>query len=75
MLFAFCISFASVAAEPALMAVAYKAEAVSGGSMRALTLRMVAALGKRSVNGDQVLHAADLAADDDLVRRQTRAPC
>jgi hypothetical protein len=25
MLFAFCISFASVAAEPALMAVAYKA--------------------------------------------------
>ena len=45
MLFAFCISFASVAAEPALMAVAYKAEAVSGGSMAALTLRMVAALG------------------------------
>lgn len=45
MLFAFCISFASVAAEPALMAVAYKAEAVSGGSMGALTLRMVAALG------------------------------
>jgi hypothetical protein len=45
MLFAFSISFASVAAEPALMAVAYKAEAVSGGSMRALTLRMVAALG------------------------------
>lgn len=45
MLFAFCISFASVAAEPALMAVAYKAEAVSGGSMGAMTLRMVAALG------------------------------
>lgn len=45
MLFAFFISFASVAAEPALMAVAYKAEAVSGGSMGALTLRMVAALG------------------------------
>ena len=45
MLFAFSISFASVAAEPALMAVAYKAEAVSGGSMGALTLRMVAALG------------------------------
>ena len=45
MLFAFCISFASVAAEPALMAVAYKAEAVSGGSMGALTLRMVSALG------------------------------
>jgi hypothetical protein len=45
MLFAFCVSFASVAAEPALMAVAYKAEAVSGGSMGALTLRMVAALG------------------------------
>jgi hypothetical protein len=35
MAFAFCISFASVAAEPALMAVAYKAEAVSGGSMGA----------------------------------------
>lgn len=45
MFFAFCISFASVAAEPALMAVAYKAEAVSGGSMGAMTLRMVAALG------------------------------
>ncbi|HMY07545.1 MAG TPA: DUF1538 domain-containing protein, partial [Accumulibacter sp.] len=45
MLFAFCISFASVAAEPALMAVAYKAEAVSGGSMKAMTLRLVAALG------------------------------
>jgi len=45
MFFAFCVSFASVAAEPALMAVAYKAEAVSGGSMGALTLRMVAALG------------------------------
>ena len=45
MLFAFCISFASVAAEPALMAVAYKAEAVSGGSLSALTLRLVAALG------------------------------
>ena len=45
MLFAFCISFASVAAEPALMAVAYKAEAVSGGSMGALTLRMIAAFG------------------------------
>jgi len=45
MLFAFCISFASVAAEPALMAVAYKAELVSGGSMGAMTLRMVAALG------------------------------
>ena len=45
MLFAFFVSFASVAAEPALMAVAYKAEAVSGGSMGALTLRMVAALG------------------------------
>ncbi|WP_300455690.1 DUF1538 domain-containing protein [Accumulibacter sp.] len=45
MLFAFCVSFASVAAEPALMAVAYKAEAVSGGSMGALTLRLVAALG------------------------------
>jgi hypothetical protein len=45
MLFAFCISFASVAAEPALMAVAYKAEAVSGGSMGALTLRMIAAVG------------------------------
>ncbi|MCB1967054.1 MAG: DUF1538 family protein, partial [Candidatus Accumulibacter sp.] len=44
MAFAFCISFASVAAEPALMAVAYKAEAVSGGSMGAMTLRMVAAL-------------------------------
>ncbi|MEF8723135.1 DUF1538 domain-containing protein [Candidatus Accumulibacter phosphatis] len=44
MAFAFCISFASVAAEPALMAVAYKAEAVSGGSMGATTLRMVAAL-------------------------------
>ena len=44
-LFAFCISFASVAAEPALMAVAYKAEAVSGGTMGALTLRLVAALG------------------------------
>lgn len=45
MLFAFSISFASVAAEPALMAVAYKAELVSGGSMGALTLRMVAAFG------------------------------
>jgi hypothetical protein len=45
MLFVFSISFASVAAEPALMAVAYKAEAVSGGSMGALTLRLVAALG------------------------------
>ncbi len=45
MLFVFCISFASVAAEPALMAVAYKAEAVSGGSLSALTLRLVAALG------------------------------
>ncbi|MCM8594799.1 DUF1538 domain-containing protein [Accumulibacter sp.] len=45
MLFAFCISFASVAAEPALMAVAYKAEVVSGGSMGALTLRLVAGLG------------------------------
>ncbi len=45
MLFAFSISFASVAAEPALMAVAYKAEAVSGGSMGAMTLRLVAALG------------------------------
>jgi hypothetical protein len=45
MLFAFFVSFASVAAEPALMAVAYKAEAVSGGSMAALTLRLVAALG------------------------------
>jgi hypothetical protein len=45
MFFAFFISFASVAAEPALMAVAYKAEAVSGGSMGALTLRMIAAFG------------------------------
>ena len=33
MFFAFCISFASVVAEPALMAVAYKAEAVSGLSL------------------------------------------
>ncbi len=44
-LFTFGISFASVVAEPALMAVAYKAAMVSSGSLDALTIRLVAAAG------------------------------
>jgi hypothetical protein len=41
--FGFCLGFAAVIAEPALIAVANKAQAVSDGLIQAWTLRMVAA--------------------------------
>jgi hypothetical protein len=43
--FAFCIGFATTIAEPALIAVAMKAEDVSGGAIGVLGLRLAVALG------------------------------
>jgi hypothetical protein len=43
--FAFCIGFATTVAEPSLIAVALKAEQVSGGTVRAFPLRVAVALG------------------------------
>lgn len=43
--FAFCIGFATTVAEPSLIAVALKAEQVSGGAVRAFPLRVAVALG------------------------------
>jgi len=44
-LFAACLGFASALAEPSLLAVALKAEQISGGSLRARGLRVTVALG------------------------------
>jgi len=44
-LFAASIGFATTLAEPSLMAVAIKAEAISGGTIHALGLRLAVALG------------------------------
>lgn len=44
-LFAFCIGFATTIAEPALIAVAMKAEQVSAGTIRVTGLRIAVALG------------------------------
>lgn len=44
-LFAFCLGFATTVAEPALIAVAFKAEQVSGGTVNAIGLRLAVALG------------------------------
>ncbi|SHH37557.1 DUF1538 domain-containing protein [Ferrimonas marina] len=44
-LFAFAIGFATTIAEPSLIAVAIKAEEISGGTIRALGLRLAVALG------------------------------
>lgn len=44
-LFAALIGFSTTIAEPSLIAVAYKAEEVSGGSIKKLTLRLVVAVG------------------------------
>jgi len=44
-LFAASIGFATTLAEPSLMAVAIKAEAISGGTIHALSLRLTVALG------------------------------
>lgn len=44
-LFAFCLGFATTVAEPALIAVAFKAEQVSGGTVAAVGLRIAVALG------------------------------
>ena len=43
--FAFCLGFGTTVAEPALIAVALKAEEVSGGAVRAWGLRIAVALG------------------------------
>ena len=43
--FAFCIGFSTTIAEPALIAVAMKAERISGGAISVLGLRMTVALG------------------------------
>lgn len=43
--FAFAIGFATTIAEPSLIAVAIKAESVSGGTIRAFPLRLAVALG------------------------------
>lgn len=43
--FAACIAFATTIAEPALLAVALKAEQMSGGALRALGLRLAVACG------------------------------
>lgn len=43
--FAFCIGFATTVAEPSLIAVALKAEDVSGGAIRAFPLRIAVAFG------------------------------
>lgn len=47
--FGFCLGFAAVIAEPALIAVAEQAESVSGGRIDALTLRLLVALSVGSV--------------------------
>jgi len=44
-LFAACIGFATTLAEPSLMAVAIKAESISGGTIHALGLRLAVAIG------------------------------
>lgn len=44
-IFAFCIGFSTTIAEPALIAVAMKAERISGGAISVLGLRMTVALG------------------------------
>jgi hypothetical protein len=44
-LFAFCLGFATTIAEPALIAVALKAEQVSGGTVAARNIRFAVALG------------------------------
>lgn len=44
-LFAFCLGFATTIAEPALISVALKASQVSGGTIKALGLRIAVALG------------------------------
>ncbi len=44
-IFAACIGFATTAAEPSLIAVAIKAEQISGGALSALSLRMAVAIG------------------------------
>ncbi|MDR0746391.1 MAG: DUF1538 domain-containing protein [Helicobacteraceae bacterium] len=44
LLFGFCLGFAAVIAEPALIAVAQQAEEISGGQIHALTLRIVVAV-------------------------------
>lgn len=64
LLFAFLIGFATTIAEPALTAIAKKAEEVSGGSVKQLWLRVFVALGAgfgifigavRIVQGDPIL--------------------
>jgi hypothetical protein len=44
-LFAASLGFAAALAEPTLLAIAWKAEAISGGTIRALSLRLVVATG------------------------------
>ena len=44
-IFAACIGFATALAEPALLAVAIKAEQISGGSIRAWGIRIAVAIG------------------------------
>ncbi|HSM26776.1 MAG TPA: DUF1538 family protein, partial [Thioalkalivibrio sp.] len=44
MIFGFCLGFAAVVAEPALIAVASQAEIISEGRINALTLRMLVAV-------------------------------
>jgi hypothetical protein len=44
-LFAFCVGFATTIAEPSLIAVAFKANQVSGGSISQIGLRLTVALG------------------------------
>lgn len=44
-LFAACLGFATALAEPSLLAIAMKAEIISGGTVRALSLRIAVALG------------------------------
>jgi hypothetical protein len=44
-LFAACIGFATTLAEPSLLAVAMKAEAISGGTIQALGLRLAVSIG------------------------------
>jgi hypothetical protein len=44
-LFAASLGFAAALAEPTLLAIARKAEAISGGTIRALSLRLVVAIG------------------------------
>ena len=44
-IFAACIGFATTLAEPSLIAVAIKAEEISGGAIRALSLRLAVSIG------------------------------